>query len=191
MDPKPSWPIFQNFQDLVQYIYWANHQTANVGNQFYYAKYVKSILNFVPTPIIYPCMHLTRGNNFNSKIQILRHACIHHLYPSQTFKFLLKLNQTNTLPSPLLTPLPLVENYCSNHPSPLSFSAWKKEEEIHAIILFNTKIRGSSHPSQARHPLIRVQRIYNFLCSMLVFTPSTRCFVTLHGTFMHFLELTY
>jgi hypothetical protein len=39
--------------------------------------------------------------------------------------------------------------------------------------------------------LIRLKRIYNFWCSMLVFTPFAYCFVTLRGTFMHFLELTY
>jgi hypothetical protein len=39
--------------------------------------------------------------------------------------------------------------------------------------------------------VIRLQRIYNFLCSMLVFTPFAYCFITLRGTFMHFLELTY
>jgi hypothetical protein len=39
--------------------------------------------------------------------------------------------------------------------------------------------------------LIRLKRIYNFLCSMLVLTPFDFCFVTLHGIFMHFLELTY
>jgi hypothetical protein len=39
--------------------------------------------------------------------------------------------------------------------------------------------------------LIRLQRIYNFWCSMLVFTPFAYCFVTLRGTFMHFPELTY
>jgi hypothetical protein len=40
-------------------------------------------------------------------------------------------------------------------------------------------------------PLIRLKRINNFLCSMLVFTPFALFFVTLHGIFMHFLELTY
>jgi hypothetical protein len=40
-------------------------------------------------------------------------------------------------------------------------------------------------------PLIRLQHIYNFWCSMLVFTPFAYCFVTLRDTFMHFLELTY
>jgi hypothetical protein len=39
--------------------------------------------------------------------------------------------------------------------------------------------------------LIRLKRIYNFLCSMLVYTPFAWCSVTLHGVFMHFLELTY
>jgi hypothetical protein len=40
-------------------------------------------------------------------------------------------------------------------------------------------------------PLIRLKRIYNFLCSMLVYTPFSLCFVTLCGVFMHFPELTY
>jgi hypothetical protein len=39
--------------------------------------------------------------------------------------------------------------------------------------------------------LIRLKRIYNFWCSMLVFTPFAYCFVTLRGTLMHFPELTY
>jgi hypothetical protein len=34
--------------------------------------------------------------------------------------------------------------------------------------------------------LIRLQCIYNFWCSMLVFTPFAQCFVTLRGTFMLF-----
>jgi hypothetical protein len=38
---------------------------------------------------------------------------------------------------------------------------------------------------------IRLKRIYNFLCSMLVFTPFALCFVTLRGIFMRFPELTY
>jgi hypothetical protein len=45
----------------------------------------------------------------------------------------------------------------------------------------------SSRPSS----LIRLKRIYNFLCFMLVFTPFAYYFVTLRGTFMHFPELTY
>jgi hypothetical protein len=47
--------------------------------------------------------------------------------------------------------------------------------------------RRHCHPSS----LIRLKRIYNFLCSMLIFTPFALCFVTLRGVFMHFLELTY
>jgi hypothetical protein len=39
--------------------------------------------------------------------------------------------------------------------------------------------------------LIRLKRIYNFWCSMLVFTPFALCFVTLCGVFMRFPELTY
>jgi hypothetical protein len=39
--------------------------------------------------------------------------------------------------------------------------------------------------------LIRLKRIYNFLCPMLVFTPFALCFVTLRGIFMRFPELTY
>jgi hypothetical protein len=34
--------------------------------------------------------------------------------------------------------------------------------------------------------LIRLQRIYNFWCSMLVFTPFANCFITLSGTFYAF-----
>jgi hypothetical protein len=46
-------------------------------------------------------------------------------------------------------------------------------------------------PEEAHGPVIRLQRIYNFLCSMLVFTPFAYCFDTISGTFMHFSELTY
>jgi hypothetical protein len=56
----------------------------------------------------------------------------------------------------------------------------------------------SSAPPPERAPsrllclaVIRLKRIYNFWCSMLVFTPFAYCFVTLSGTFMHFPELTY
>jgi hypothetical protein len=34
--------------------------------------------------------------------------------------------------------------------------------------------------------LIRLKRIYNFWCSMLVYTPFDLCFVTLRGIFMRF-----
>jgi hypothetical protein len=39
--------------------------------------------------------------------------------------------------------------------------------------------------------VICLKRIYNFGCSMLVYTPFALCFVTLRGVFMHFPELTY
>jgi hypothetical protein len=39
--------------------------------------------------------------------------------------------------------------------------------------------------------LIRLKRIYNFWCSMLVFTPFAYCFITLSGIFIYFPELTY
>jgi hypothetical protein len=39
--------------------------------------------------------------------------------------------------------------------------------------------------------VIRLKRIYNFLCSMLVYAPFALWFVTLRGVFMHFPELTY
>jgi hypothetical protein len=39
--------------------------------------------------------------------------------------------------------------------------------------------------------MIRLKHIYNFLCSMLVYTQFALCFVTLCGVFMHFPELTY
>jgi hypothetical protein len=39
--------------------------------------------------------------------------------------------------------------------------------------------------------VIRLKRIYNFWCSMLVYVPFALCFVTLRGVFMHFPELTY
>jgi hypothetical protein len=39
--------------------------------------------------------------------------------------------------------------------------------------------------------VIHLKRIYNFLCSMLVYTPFALCFVTLCGIFMHFPGLTY
>jgi hypothetical protein len=39
--------------------------------------------------------------------------------------------------------------------------------------------------------LIRLKRIYNFWCSMLVYASFALCFVTLYGVFLHFPELTY
>jgi hypothetical protein len=51
--------------------------------------------------------------------------------------------------------------------------------------------REAGRRRQYGRRLIRLQRIYNFLCSMLVFTPFVQCFVILRDTFMHFPELTY
>jgi hypothetical protein len=60
---------------------------------------------------------------------------------------------------------------------------------------FSIRRDACFHPA---HPIqtcpggvIRLKRIYNFLCSMLVFTPFAQCLITLCGTFMHFPELTY
>jgi hypothetical protein len=39
--------------------------------------------------------------------------------------------------------------------------------------------------------LIHCERIYNFLCSMLVLHQLLYVLFTLRGIFMHFLELTY
>jgi hypothetical protein len=50
---------------------------------------------------------------------------------------------------------------------------------------------GMHGDSGEEDPLIRLKHIYNFLCSMLVYTPFALCFVTLRGVFMHFPELTY
>jgi hypothetical protein len=48
------------------------------------------------------------------------------------------------------------------------------------------KNRGTKPTNPSTQRLIRLKRIYNFLCSMLVFTPFAYCFVTLSGTFMYF-----
>jgi hypothetical protein len=44
---------------------------------------------------------------------------------------------------------------------------------------------GDSHARQ-NQVVIRLKRIYNFLCSMLVFTPFALCFVTLCGVLCDF-----
>jgi hypothetical protein len=54
--------------------------------------------------------------------------------------------------------------------------------------LLGTAGRTVPHTGPA---LIRLKHIYNFLCSMLIYTPFALCFVTLRGVFMHFPELTY
>jgi hypothetical protein len=57
------------------------------------------------------------------------------------FQILLKLDQNNTLLSPSLTPLPLVEFYCSSTLSSLSYSVWKEEERMHANLVQYKKRR--------------------------------------------------
>jgi hypothetical protein len=53
------------------------------------------------------------------------------------------------------------------------------------------KLTANKRCISSSTPLIRLKRIYNFLCSMLVLTPFALSFVTLRGVFMHFPELTY
>jgi hypothetical protein len=56
----------------------------------------------------------------------------------------------------------------------------------------NTKLAKIIYEMLATmNSLIRLKRIYNFLCSMLIYTPFALCFVTLRGVFMYFLELNY
>jgi hypothetical protein len=50
---------------------------------------------------------------------------------------------------------------------------------------------GVGHATPWCGCFIRLKYIYNFLCSMLVYTPFALCLVTLHDVFMHFPELTY
>jgi hypothetical protein len=55
----------------------------------------------------------------------------------------------------------------------------------------SSSTRDREGPEALPGILIRLKRIYNFLCSMLVSTPFAYCFVTLRGIFMRFPELTY
>jgi hypothetical protein len=59
------------------------------------------------------------------------------------------------------------------------------------LISASGKARRRDGPTIPSTWLIRLKRIYNFLCSMLVYAPFALCFVTLRGIFMHFPELTY
>jgi hypothetical protein len=51
-------------------------------------------------------------------------------------------------------------------------------------------LRQDLHDLDAGY-VIRCKHIYNFLCSMLVLHQLIYVLFTLHGIFMHFLELTY
>ena len=50
---------------------------------------------------------------------------------------------------------------------------------------------GLVGPTGVASRLIRLQRIYNFLCSMLVLCQYLHVLFTLYNVFMHFLGLTY
>jgi hypothetical protein len=64
---------------------------------------------------------------------------------------------------------------------------WRRLVDVGA---YSSSIPGNGARQQSWY-LIRLKCIYNFGCSMLVYTPFALCFVTLHGVFMHFPELTY
>jgi hypothetical protein len=66
-----------------------------------------------------------------------------------------------------------------------------EEPLMSALTRCQHQLRADEDPEDSHEYLIRLKRIYNFLCSMLVFTPFALCFVTLRGIFMRFLELTY
>jgi hypothetical protein len=56
---------------------------------------------------------------------------------------------------------------------------------------FNNYWNNSKNIKNLTKGLIRLKRIYNFWCSMLVYTPFALCFVTFRGIFTHFSKLTY
>jgi hypothetical protein len=58
------------------------------------------------------------------------------------------------------------------------------------FLCFSSAATASS-PLRRSSAMIHLKRIYNFLSSMLVYTPFALCFVTLRDIFMHFPELTY
>jgi hypothetical protein len=93
---------------------------------FYYASYVKPIPNFLPPPLIHPCMHLTRGGISNSK-NPNSEACMRSspLFISN-IQILLKPNQNHhhDLHSNLNSPW---TKFTVAALSPLSPSVWKRE----------------------------------------------------------------
>jgi hypothetical protein len=82
---------------------------------------------------------------------------------------------------------------CDEHNSKFSLSMkpkfnWPVGERNHFWRLLLTGFWQGALPVPA---VIRLKRIYNFWCSMLVYAPFALYFVTLCGIFMHFPELTY
>jgi hypothetical protein len=78
-------------------------------------------------------------------------------------------------------------NIITDNETNFTFKEFKSYCESMGIKL---KFASIVHP-KTNGQVIRLKRIYNFLCSMLVYTPFALCFVTLCGIFMHFSELTY
>jgi hypothetical protein len=80
---------------------------------------------------------------------------------------------------------------------PLYSLAWGAESGVQGYSSFSGVrcYQGTGATTSSKCPtycaLIRLKHIYNFLCSMLIYTPFALCFVTLRGVLMHFLELTY
>jgi hypothetical protein len=74
--------------------------------------------------------------------------------------------------------------------SPLCFPLWQVAKSCHLLGIF----WHQNTPCVARVEycrMIRLKRIYNFWCSLLVYAPFALCVVTFRGVFMHFPELTY
>jgi hypothetical protein len=68
-------------------------------------------------------------------------------------------------------------------------SIWATEIDVVVVALLSA--RSWQRRWSARSSVIRLKRIYNFLCSMLIYAPFALCFVTLRDVFTHFPELTY
>jgi hypothetical protein len=76
-----------------------------------------------------------------------------------------------------------IEGRCSSSRRPQPILVGSIDIDAHGL--------RSIFPRSSRCSVIRLKRIYNFWCFMLVYAPFALCFVTLHGVFMYFLELTY
>jgi hypothetical protein len=87
---------------------------------------------------------------------------------------------------------PAFSNLCSSAAIALRLGSLNRQRGCLTGLAFGSTLSACSMSSLGTPGmLIRLKRIYNFSCSMLVFTPFALCFVTLRGVFMHFLELTY